>query len=302
MSGKLSGAITGILTAAVVCSMGWGSVSLPLLLFLAVGGGVLLACVGHAHGHLLDDWAQRSPLAQVHPGLKVCVALLLLMLCVTAHRATTGLTIALLLAAVLCICGKIKPEAYVHLLCIPVSFVLVGTLALLWGVYAQPCGQIALPVWGRWLCVTQESRTIALLVLSRALGGLGCMYAISLTTPMTQLIPLLRSWRVPEVMIELMYLMYRYLFVLLDTYHQSWVAAHSRMGFDRWPDSVHTMGMLLSRLLGRSFARAGACWDAMESRCYEGKLCFLETLPPLQWIHVGGAVGLLLAGVLVWLW
>ncbi len=301
MSGKLPSAITGILTAAVVCSMGWGRIPLPLLLFLAVGGGILLACVGHDHGYLLDDWAQRSPLAQVYPGLKVCVALLLLILCVTAHRATTGLIIALLLAAVLCICGKMKPGPYVHLLCIPLSFVLVGTLALLWGIYAQPCGQIQLPLWGKWLCVTQQSRATAWLVLSRALGGLSCMYAISLTTPMTQLIPLLRSWRVPEIVIELMYLMYRYLFVLLDTYHQSWVAAQSRMGFDYWPDSVHTMGMLLSRLLGRSFARAGACWDAMESRCYEGRLCFLETLPPLQWIHVGGAIGLVLVSVLVWL-
>ena len=45
---------------------------------------------------------------------------------------------------------------------------------------------------------------------------------------------------------------------------------------------MRTFGSCCANLLVQSFRRAAACYDAMESRCYDGKLAFMETPKPLR--------------------
>ena len=107
---------------------------------------------------------------------------------------------------------------------------------------------------------------------------------------MPQLIGVLRRCRLPELMIELMYLIYRYLFVLLGLQQQMTQAATVRLGYVNLRRSLSTAGRVSGGVLAASFRRSGACLDAMESRGYNGKLTFLSHTPKLRLRHALAAV------------
>ena len=83
-----------------------------------------------------------------------------------------------------------------------------------------------------------------------------------------------------------MYLIYRYLFVLLDVQQKLTTAASTRMGYAGFRRSVSTAGRVSGALLASSFRRSRACFDAMESRGYDGRLAFLSHAPRLQIKHL----------------
>ena len=103
-----------------------------------------------------------------------------------------------------------------------------------------------------------------------------------------------RRCHVPELVIELMYLIYRYLFVLLDVQRKLTTAASARLGYRGLRNSVCTAGRISGALLASSFRRSNQCFDAMESRGYDGKLRFLSHTPAFQWQHLLTAAAYLL--------
>ena len=119
---------------------------------------------------------------------------------------------------------------------------------------------------------------------------------LSLTTPMQEILEVLRALRLPRLVIELMYLIYRYIFLLLDVQHRMTVAARSRLGYAGRRNAWYTFTHISGNLLAASFRRSGACFDAMEARCYDGTLRFLTRQAPVRWQH-GAVCGLCVLGL-----
>lgn len=73
-----------------------------------------------------------------------------------------------------------------------------------------------------------------------------------------------------------MYLLYRYIFILLRVWQDMHMAARSRLGYVDYKTSLHTFGAVGGNLLAASMKRADQCYTAMESRCFAGEIRFLE--------------------------
>ena len=225
---------------------------------------------------IIDVLAQRSRLKNINPALKFWTLFILLILSVASRNAFTGifLTIAMLVLAVAA--GGLGLRHYLRILALPMSFLLIGGLALLFEVSAEPIGNMSFQIFGYWLCVTENTQAQTTLVIFRALGAVSCLCVLSVTTPMSDIIGVLRRARCPELLIDLMYLIYRYIFILLSLHHDMRDAAKSRLGFRDYWTSLRTTGKIYSNLLARSYQFAGKNFDAMESRCYDGGIRFLE--------------------------
>ena len=280
--------VTGFLTVVVVWCLLYGRMPMMILLPLCLGLGAALPLLGrHGSGQFLtiDVLAQTSRLNRVSPLLKFWTVLVLMVLCVSATSPAVGLFLTVLML-ILTVCGGgLALHDYIHLLALPLSFLLLGGLALLLEVTAQKTGVLGVPVFGIWLCVSQAAQTRAMLVMGRALGSLSCLYMLSLTTPMSDLIGVLRRIRCPEVLIDLMYLIYRYIFILLSMYHAMRDAAASRLGFVDYRTGMRTTGNLYFGLLFRSYRQASRNLDAMESRCSDSGIRFLEDAGKMKKAH-----------------
>lgn len=257
--------------------------------------------MAHGHSHhsggmlMLDTLAAHSGLRRVSPGLKTAFSVLVLLLCVGAADALVGVAVAASMAALMWLLGKVTPGRIFQLLRIPMVFLVVSCAVILLEPGRGSFGIWQLQVGNLWLCVTRDSLHRAVTLFFQAMGAVTCLYFLSTSTPMPQLIEVLHRCHVPQLVIELMYLIYRYLFVLLDVQQKLTTAASARLGYAGVRRSVSTAGRVSGALLSSSFRRSSLCFDAMESRGYDGRLAFLSHTPRLRWEHLLAASAYVLA-------
>jgi len=266
----------------------YGQLPLPVLVALCVVLGVFLGYLSrHQHSGILsvDVMAQKSRLKNVHPLLKFGTLLALILLCVASPNPLTGVFLLCTMIILAVGVGGLSLSRFVRILALPVSFLLIAGIALLFYVAPDPTGVLNIPVLGFWVSVSAETQAHTALIVSRALGAVSCLCVLGVTTPMPDIIGVLRRFRCPSLIIDLMYLIYRYIFILLSLHRDMRDAARSRLGFRDYRTSLRTTGTIFANLLARSYQFAGKNFDAMESRCYDTGIVFLEqraTLSALQ--------------------
>lgn len=304
----MGGVAAGALALALWWGLAWGALAPGawlLLGLLPVGIALVAGMQGGKGGGPtlpLDALAHASGLGPVHPGCKTVLALGALVLCVASPSPLPPLLAAAGFGLILVGWGRVPLGRLLQLLALPASFIALSSLVLIFDFGQNPVGLLDIPLAGGFISATAPGRAQALLLGARALGGVSCLYFLSLTTPLQQLITGLRKLRCPAVLIELMLLIYRFLFLLLEGYRRRMTAADARLGFESPKRWSATVGAVAGGLLAHSFGRASRCYDAMEARCYEGKLLFLEEERPLRLAHCLAAAGYLAGlGLLVFL-
>jgi cobalt/nickel transport system permease protein len=259
--------------------------------------GVLLACFGrHKHTQVLsiDVLAQMSRLKKINPTLKFWTLFILIIISVASKNALTGVFLVITMLALAVFAGDLRLHRYVHILALPLSFLLIGGIALLFDVSPQPSGIFNVEIFGVWLSISTASQARTALIVFRALGAVSCLSLLSVTTPMPDIIGVLRRAHCPDLIIDLMYLIYRYIFILLSLYRQMYDAAKSRLGFRDYRTSLAATGRIYSNLLVRSYQFAGKNFDAMESRCYDTGIRFLERRSGVTLLQVSVSAALAL--------
>lgn len=234
----------------------------------------------HSHGGFLsiDYYAQVSRLHSLHPAIKTGLCLIAIVLCLAANSLPLCAFVFFSMGCITVWIGKTPLFYYISLILLPLSFVLLSGLALLIQFSGEPLGYLDIPVFSLYLSVTRASQDMALAVMAKALASVTCLYMLSLSTPVNDLISLMRRVRVPAILIELMYLIYRYIFVLLEILNGMNQAAAARLGFRDKRTTLKTSLLCASNLMQLSFKQASANYDAMEARCYDGQIQFLDSL------------------------
>jgi cobalt/nickel transport system permease protein len=102
------------------------------------------------------------------------------------------------------------------------------------------------------------------------------LFFIALTTPMIEIFAVLKSLYIPESIIELSMMIYRYIFVFLDQAATIHSAQVMRLGDVRLRNSLNSFAMLSSVLFLRSWEQGERLIIAMDARCYNGKLDLME--------------------------
>lgn len=298
--------IQALLLGLVLYGMLAGTLPAPVPELLAGAAAILcLLTVHHSHGTVLtiDRYAGRSAFRCASVGEKLLFCLALLCLCLCARTVWQPLALAAALAILTILGGRsIRLTQYLALLQAPLLFLLLSALTLLWRPAASVQGTfLALPWPGGFLAVTEASQAMARLVTARAMGAVSCLYFLSLSTPLPELLGALRRLHLPGAVTDLAFLMYRYIFILLDAVRNMQCAARSRLGYDGFRRSIRTTGLVYGGLLAKSFRSARLHFQAMESRCAATPLRFADNTgrktPPL--LRVGMAAFVCLFAVLI---
>lgn len=224
--------------------------------------------IQHQHIYSMDFYACRSGLLGAAPGFKLFFSLFVLALCLWGDNAAVSSFVILSMAVLNTGKNRVGVRAYLGLLAIPGAFIFLGCCALMLDAgYGE----------GGWfLSITRETVQMGIRVMLRTFGAVSALYFLTLSTPVGEVISLLGRLHVPGVVTELMYLIYRYIFIMADSHSRIRTAAQSRMGFRDFKTSCRTFGASLGNLLALTLKRSGDCYHAMESRGYEGKLLFME--------------------------
>lgn len=137
------------------------------------------------------------------------------------------------------------------------------------GDHAQPCIWSADFLWLD-LYMTADSFNQAWLVFIRAVAGITVMIAFATSTPIPHLSQALRQIRIPEEICEIVVLIYRYAFLLLERMDTMWSAASSRLGFSGFMRTIKTVASIAVNIFTSSMNLADKAQVSLECRGYRG--------------------------------
>ena len=154
---------------------------------------------------------------------------------------------------------------------------------------SQPCVWSADFLWMDFY-MTVDSFNQAWLVLIRALAGITVMMAFATSTPIPHLAQALRQIRVPDEICEIVVLIYRYAFLLLERLDTMWSAAGSRLGFSGLKRSMMTTASIAVGIFTSSMNLADKAQVSLECRGYRGYFPIYNRPPKAGVAWVGLAV------------
>lgn len=231
---------------------------------------------------IIDKIAYSSKLRYKSPALKALLAVGMLLICVASHMIAVAAVILVFMAVLTLAFSRVSPGYYLKLIGIPLGFLILSTLSIVLSISASEAEFFSLPVGGIYLVATKTSLLEGIRLTVVSLASVACLYFLTLTTPMIDIFTVLRSLRCPKLVIELMMLIYRYLFVVMDMAGAIRTSQNCRLGNKDFVTELRSMGQMLTVLLIRSMNRASSLFDAMESRCYDGELQVLEEACPAK--------------------
>lgn len=233
---------------------------------------------------LLEDIAQKNGLREVNTHLKLVAGLGAILLCLLSTSYLPPLFIAALLTGAILLLARVDAITYAKLFILPIWFACMSVA----GIVLITGGS---EIFWRWdllpdfsLSVTRESINKGAFVFCRIIGGMSALCFISLTTPMTDIFVAFRQCRIPDAVLDLMMIIYRTIFILMDHVIQIYHAQVMRLGYSGYRESIQSFASLCGAAFIASWDAGDDLIRAMDARCYEGKFALLGESRPVECI------------------
>ena len=122
-----------------------------------------------------------------------------------------------------------------------------------------------------YIYISHSGSIQALNILTRSLASVSCLYFLMLTVPFTEILQTLRYLRFPVILTDLLLLMYRFIFILLKTANELWIAQNSRSGYRTWHTSMKSLALLIGQLLQRTLQQYSQFSLGLQARGFAGE-------------------------------
>lgn len=226
----------------------------------------------------IDQYAYINKIVDIHPMEKIILSLTTMVICLAFSAPLTSVLVISFMAVLSILVAGIPARFYLKLMSLPLFFLVTGVLTVALN-FATNSPDFLL--WGfrigrYWFGVTGMSLALAGNLFLKALGAVSCLYFLSLTTSMVEMFAMLKKLRLPPLFIELMSLIYRFIFVLLEATDKIYTSQASRWGYANIKNTYRSLGQLVTNLFTKSYHSSQMLFTTLMSRCYQGELNVLE--------------------------
>ena len=219
---------------------------------------------------LIEQCAYTNRWRFVSPAAKALFCLCGLIAAFAANHAAAGALVAILTVMATLVGAGILVRNYFRIALPPLGFLLLGCLTVGYSLDMNGVnGELVI----RWL---PEGWAPIMRLAARSLAALSAMLFLALSTPMTDLIALLRRLKVPETLLEIMVLCYRMLFVFSEAVRDTRTAQAARLGYATPALALRSLGSLTANLTLQIWQRSRDLHVAAQSRNNDSALRFLE--------------------------
>lgn len=220
---------------------------------------------------IIDDYAYKNKLYKVNPNKKFIIGMLLLILSLINPFNYISLLIIALMSFVIVVIAKIELKDYLHFIKIPLTFLIISIIMILLNFsHNKEIFLYSIKIGNLYVGVTNESLKSAMHLFFRALSCLTCIYFIMLTTPFYQLIFVFKRLHLPDVVLEISMLMYRFIFIFMEEVSDIRKSQELRFGYINLKNGYNSFGLLVSMLFKRMMIRYDEMSIALDMKLYDG--------------------------------
>ncbi|WP_442935404.1 cobalt ECF transporter T component CbiQ [Niameybacter sp.] len=221
----------------------------------------------------IDQYAYHSPLRKFDPLQKSLFCFLILFTCLIAHSLFVFISVTILMGCLTIFKGRTSFRLYCTLLSIPLTFLILSLLTLLFDFSTDNTIFLwSIHIFYAYMGITITSINTCIFLFFKVLASISCLYFLCLSTPINDILRVFEKWHCPTLLIELMALIYRFIFVLIDIASTMYTAQVARLGYQGFRIGLRSFGILLSSLLVRTLKMNHALYTALECRGYTGSL------------------------------
>lgn len=225
----------------------------------------------------IERVSHQSSWRHVAPSAKGIFALSGLGAVFLAATPLAAVAVALLFAFLTLVVARVAWRSYLLILAPALFFLALSAFS------------IALSLsWGEsWRDVSfqfpPQQLTQAALVGTRSVASLCALLFLALTTPLGDMIALLRRVHTPELLIDIMVLGYRSLFVFAQVVSETRTAQAARLGYSTNHRSLYSLGVLIAHTTLQLWQRAAQLHAAAQARSGGEALRFADQSFPHAW-------------------
>ena len=233
---------------------------------------IYLACLEREEKLLIiDRYAYTNKLANSNPYIKFAIVVISLGLTTIANNNYINLTIFFLMSILTILVAGIPLRKYMKILMIPMSFLLISILAILISFSTMDIYIWSIKLFNTYIGILQSSLDESLLLATRVLGSISATFFLGLTTPLNNLVKVLKKIRLPEVMVELIVLIYRSIFIFLEELVEIRDGQELKFGYLNFKNSLKSTSLLLRTLFLRVILRYKVMVIPLECKLYNGE-------------------------------
>lgn len=222
----------------------------------------------------LEYYSYNSKINSWNPHLKFWYSMVLIVLGIILSNIYISISIVFICGFITIFLGKISLKKYIDFFKVPIIFLLISVAVININFSKNITDFYYFNVGDLYIYTTDENIKKSCILFWRALSGVSSMYMLALSTPLNEIIYVMKKARTPQIIIELMYLVYRFIFIMRDSYKSMRKSIESRLGFRDYRISLLSFGKIISNILIISLRKSNSFYDAMESRCYRGEIRF----------------------------
>ncbi len=205
-----------------------------------------------------DLAAHNSALRYIAPVQKGIVAIGLLLLCLLLNRPIPALILLLAMSVLTVGYGRVDWRVWMRLVSAEFIFILLSIGTIVFDPFQMSLQENAYQMTTR--------------LIFRTLGAVSCLNFLALTTPLHELVKLAKQWRVPDLLIDLMLLTYRFLWTLRTQLSNMRTAQAARLGYSTRRLAMRSAGLLAARLFVQTYQRVSVLNAAYQARNGEERL------------------------------
>lgn len=222
----------------------------------------------------LEYYSYNSKINSWNPHLKFWYSMVLIVLGIILSNIYISISIVFICGFITIFLGKISLKKYIDFFKVPIIFLLISVAVININFSKNITDFYYFNIGDLYIYTTNENIKKSCILFWRALSGVSSMYMLALSTPLNEIIYVMKKARTPQIIIELMYLVYRFIFIMRDSYKSMRKSIESRLGFIDYRTSLLSFGKIISNILIVSLRKSNSFYDAMESRCYRGEIRF----------------------------
>lgn len=220
---------------------------------------------------IIDKYAYTNKLAEFNPMLKVIVTAIGLIIAVTIDNNYVNFFIFLSMVFLTTVVAGIPFKKYIKILIIPISFLILSTLTILLSISSKDVYIYGIKMGSKYIGITDESIVQSVNTAIRVFASLSLTFFLSLTTSLNKLIIVFNKMKIPAIIIELLVLIYRFIFIFLEESINIHMAQEVRFGYSNFKNSLNSTALLIKSLFIRVLLRYKDMVDSLDSKLYNGE-------------------------------
>ncbi|MEG0006333.1 MAG: cobalt ECF transporter T component CbiQ [Clostridium sp.] len=205
---------------------------------------------------------------------KLIVTLITTVLTLSLNNMGVSIITIIMLTCLNLYVSGISPLKYMKIIGIPIVFLVFSVIGIM--IEVNSSGYIHfISLGGVDIGLTMNGLINGTATFLRSLGCFSSLLFFVLNTRIEDIIYLLKKVKVPMLLINLMEMIYRFVFILYESVHSIYIAGVSRGGADSFKGKIKLMGLSLSRGLILGISRAYRIDYSIRSRGYYGEINYL---------------------------